>query len=408
MPDDQRAPASKSLADALRIARNDLVSRWLDRIAARVAIVPNQVFPTDALLNHMPLLIDGIADFIESGGEDIDARTPVIAKARELGALRHTQGFDVYQILKEYELLSGVNMTFVGDMADNGDFDVPAGELVRVTQQVSHAIELIRQATTTHFLRLASEHVHEREERLRRFNRMVSHELKNHVSAIKGAVSLLGETWIDEEKRIRFVRMAEENVDGLQHVLQNLEMLSRLESDARQQRNVMLPHAAREAVRQLRDMATARDVTVTVAEDLPAVEVNAPAVELCLVNYISNAIKYSDPEKSLRQVRITGDFQPRDASGRGGELIVKVIDNGIGVPVAARGSLFQQFYRAPNGTITGAEGTGLGLSIVRETAESLGGAAWVEFPAAGGTAFAFSLPSRRDEDVAAAGVTRRT
>ena len=56
--------------------------------------------------------------------------------------------------------------------------------------------------------------------------------------------------------------------------------------------------------------------------------------------------------------------------------------------------------------VTVAEGSGLGLSIVRETAESMGGRAWAEFPAEGGTIFALSLPSRRQEDAAAAGTRR--
>jgi signal transduction histidine kinase len=53
-----------------------------------------------------------------------------------------------------------------------------------------------------------------------------------------------------------------------------------------------------------------------------------------------------------------------------------------------------------------AEGTGLGLNIVRETVKSLGGRAWAEFPDGGGSVFAFALPSRREEDAAAAGVRR--
>ena len=56
--------------------------------------------------------------------------------------------------------------------------------------------------------------------------------------------------------------------------------------------------------------------------------------------------------------------------------------------------------------IGAAGGAGLGLSIVRETVESLGGRAWAEFPEKGGTVFAFSLPSRREEDAAAAGTRR--
>jgi signal transduction histidine kinase len=56
--------------------------------------------------------------------------------------------------------------------------------------------------------------------------------------------------------------------------------------------------------------------------------------------------------------------------------------------------------------VTGVEGTGLGLSLVRETIAALGGKAWAEFPEDGGAIFAFSLPSRREEDAAAAGTKR--
>ena len=260
----------------------------------------------------------------------------------------------------------------------------------------------------THFLRLSAEKVKEREERLRRFNRTVSHELKNRVGAIRGAAHLLQEDWLEAPQRQRFQQMVLENSDSLQRAFLNLVSLSRLEGDARQRRNVLLPQAAAEAVRQLRDTAQSAGVHVEIAADLPPIEVDAGAVELCLTNYVSNSIKYSDVKASHRWVRIEGDFEFGDASvtgGLSGELTVRVRDNGIGVPESARSDLFGAFYRA-HGTVTGIEGSGLGLSIVRETAESLGGRAWAEFPAEGGAVFCFSLPSRREEDAAAAGTRR--
>jgi signal transduction histidine kinase len=400
-------PLAASLASRLRESRDALVLRWLDRIAARVALAPERVFPTDTLLDHVPLLIDGIADYLEGPDQDIDAETPVIAKAMELGALRHGQGFDAYEILKEHEILGGILLTFLGEELDTlAGGRLRPGDIVACWQRVSHAAELIRQATLTHFLRLSGEKVHEREARLRRFNRMVSHELKNRVGAIRGAAGLLPEPWLDDAQRARFIRMIADNAEGLQHVLDNLETLSRLDSDARQQQNVLLPQAAAEAARQLRGAADARGVTIRIAEGIPAVEVDAAAVELCLTNYLSNAIKYSDPAADERWVQVTGELRFGVPSAGGGELVVRVSDNGLGVPPAARGRLFDQFYRAHGETITGVEGTGLGLSIVRETVESLGGRAWVEFPDTRGSVFVFSLPSRRAEDAAAAGTKR--
>ena len=343
-----------------------------------------------------------IADYIADENKELGAEFPVAAKAMELGALRHSQGFDAYEILKEYEILSAIIFTYLATIVDNLAPPCAASALTESWQRVSHAIELIRQATMTHFLRLSAERVNEREDRLRRFNRMVSHELKNRVGALQGAAKLLSEPWLGDEERERFQAMIATNADGLLRVLRNLESLSRIESDTRQNKNVLLPDVVEEVMRQLRDVASARDVKVDIVPSLPAVEVDAAAVELCLTNYVSNALKYCDPAKTERWVGISA--QLRFDSGAG-ELIVCVRDNGLGVPLQARARLFEQFYRADHGTVTGAEGSGLGLSIVRDTVESFGGSAWAEFPG-DGSAFYFSLPSRRAEDAAAAGTRR--
>jgi signal transduction histidine kinase len=394
-----------SLANELRASREEIVSRWLERLSARVSIDPGTIFPTDELLNHVPLLVDGIADYVEHPEMQLDAAVPVSAKAMELGALRHSQGFDAYEILKEYEILGAILFNFLVEASDRMGIKAPARELAEVWHRTSQAIEMIRQATMTHFLRLSSERVNEREERLRRFNRMVSHELKNRVGAIRGAASLLSEEWLDSTQRSRFQQMVIENADALQHVLSNLESLSRIDGEARQRRNLLLPQACIEVKRQLRDASERRGVVIRLSPDLPPVEVDAAGVELCLVNFLSNAIKYCDPDKRERWIEVSAELRFGEAPA-GGELIVFVRDNGLGVPPEARERLFEQFYRAHGDTVTGVEGSGLGLSIVRDTAESLGGRAWAEFPAEGGSVFAFSLPSRREEDAAAAGTRR--
>jgi signal transduction histidine kinase len=393
------------LALQLREARTDVVRRWLDRIVARVAVDPQQVFPTDELLDHVPLLVDGIADYVASDGVDVDSRSLVDAKAMELGALRHAQGFDAYQILKEHEILSAILFTFLRNALQRIEPSLyTADEVALCWQRVAEATDQIRQATMSHFLRVSAEQVRLREERLRRFNRMVSHELKNRIGAIRGSSSLLTEPWLESEQRDRFLRIIAQNAEGLQRVLENLTALSRLEGDARQNRNVLLPQATAEVVRQLRDAAKLGGVTVTIDPQLPAVEVDAAAVELCLANYVSNAIKYADPAKANRRVEISGELVVSTPS-REGELVVRVRDNGLGVPEAARPRLFEQFFRA-HGERVAAEGTGLGLNLVQETVASLGGRTWAEFPEEGGSVFAFSLPSRREEDAAAAGTRR--
>ncbi len=384
-----------ALAGLLREAREELTRRWLERIVARVSLDPNRVFPTDELLDHVPLLMVGIADYLEDPAQEITADVPVVAKAIELGELRYGQGFDVHEILKEYEILGGVLFAFLARTADGVEEPCTRSEMLACAHRIFRAVAIIQQHTTSHYLRLSAERVRERENRLRSFNRMVSHELKNRIGAVIGATQMLREDWVavDDAKRRRFAGMAAENAEAMQDVLQNLLELSRLDTGARFQRNVLLPEAAAEVVRQLREMARAQGVDVRLDGDLPSIEVNAAALELCLSNYVSNAIKYSDPAKETRWVRVRG----RVAGDRGSprcELVVEVHDNGIGVPEEARDRLFERFFRAHGGTVTGVEGTGLGLSIVRESVEAMGGRAWAEFTD-DGSVFSLAFPCRR-------------
>ena len=391
-----------ALAERMRENREELTRRWLDRIAARVDIDPNKVFPTDELLDHVPLLMDKIADYLENPSDEITADAPVTGKAIELGELRWAQGFDAHEILKEYEILGGVLFAFLARTVDEVNEECSRAELLMCAHRLFRAVSVIQQVTTMHYLRLAAERVNEREQRLRGFNRMVTHEMKNRIGSMLGAGQLLADPEIasSDAQRARFAQMVVQNAEGMQVLLENLLELSRTDTGARQQRNVLLPRVAAEVCRQLRDMAGARQVQVRI-RDLPEVEVNAAAVELALSNYISNAIKYSDPGVSERWVELRGHLG-NDGGGPACELVIEVTDNGLGVPMDKREGLFSRFFRAHGDTVTGVEGTGLGLSIVRETVEGLGGRAWAEFDADRGSRFYIALPCRREAERALA------
>jgi signal transduction histidine kinase len=159
-----------------------------------------------------------------------------------------------------------------------------------------------------------------------------------------------------------------------------------------------LSESVAEVRRHLREFARSRDVTVDVENPLPPIEVNAAAIELCLTNYISNAIKYSDPAKTGRWVRVRARLvDPTDGGDRGdrGELVVEVVDNGLGIPPETRTHLFERFFRGHTHVHGEVEGMGLGLSIVRETVEDLGGRVWAGPSDSGVSVFAFAIPATR-------------
>jgi signal transduction histidine kinase len=386
-------PLAGALATQLRENKDSLTQRWLERISARVAIHPNRIFPTDDLLDHVPLLIEGIASYLENPAQPVSADTPVIAKAMELGALRHAQGFDEYELLKEYEIFGAILFSFLGSAVDEIDLPCSRSELVLCAHRLYHAISLIQQATTVQFLALMKERLHEREERLRAFNRALTHELRNRIGATMGAGQLLQMPEIKGAEQQKLVEIVVRNMESMRLTLDNLLELTRINNDARQQRHVLLPRAAAEVARQLREFARSRAVRLRVDESVPDVEINAAAVELCLTNLVSNAIKYADEGKDERWVEVRGRMEPATDDGPA-QVVVEVADNGRGVSLDQRARLFERFFRG-EATVTGVEGTGLGLSIVRETVESLGGRAWAEFPPDGGSLFAFALPTRR-------------
>jgi signal transduction histidine kinase len=386
-------PLAATLASRIRASRHELTQRWLERIVARVSTDPNNVFPSAELLDHVPLLMEGIADYLENPADEPGTDMPVVGKAMELGALRHGQGFDVYEILKEYEILGGILFAFLADVADHIDEPCEKSELLVCGHRVFRSIAIIQQTTTGHFMRLADTRVAEREDRLRAFNRAVSHEIKDQIGTILGASEVMRELPdLTDAQRAKFTDIISANARTMRGTIGNLTALSRMDNDARQHRHVRLREATAESVRQLREHAASSGVTVRVSPELPDVEVNAAAVELALNNLISNAIKYSDAAKPERHIDVVGRIESGDEPGMD-RLIVEVRDNGLGVPDDKRGQLFERFFRAHT-TITRAEGTGLGLSIVRESIETIGGRVWAEFPAEG-SVFAFSLPMRR-------------
>jgi signal transduction histidine kinase len=121
--------------------------------------------------------------------------------------------------------------------------------------------------------------------------------------------------------------------------------------------------------------------------------VDPARVELVLLNLVSNAIKYSDPEKPEAFVEIGSEAHRDDA----GVCEIHVRDNGLGIPESHRDAVFDRFFRAHahlDGEL-GVSGTGLGLAIVSDCIRELGGSIRCESGTGEGTTFYLTLPCTR-------------
>lgn len=109
-------PIAFEIAIAERISRNhsELAARWFARLLDLLPVDARDIFPTDALLDHIPSLIAEIGTYVgDPERHAIAANTLLLDKARELGTLRHRQQASLHQLLREYQLLGEVLTTFV-------------------------------------------------------------------------------------------------------------------------------------------------------------------------------------------------------------------------------------------------------------------------------------------------------
>ncbi|MCO5986184.1 DUF4118 domain-containing protein [Actinoallomurus spadix] len=211
----------------------------------------------------------------------------------------------------------------------------------------------------------------------------VGHDLRSPLASAKAAVESLRTddvTWSDEE-RTELLATADESLVRLDHLVANLLDMSRLQSGALGVHRE--PVAVREIVPYAIDELGAPGVRQRAPDELPELLADPVLLERVLVNLLSNAVHHSPPGEP---VLVT-------ASAHAGQVELRVIDRGPGVPEADRDRIFEPFQRAGDrGAGTGA-GLGLGLALSRGLVEAMGGTLVPEDTPGGGLTMIVSLPA---------------
>ncbi|MGE0813999.1 MAG: sensor histidine kinase [Vicinamibacterales bacterium] len=380
-------------ATRLAAEHRTLARAWLDRLETLLDVERGHVFPSPQLLDHIPDLLREIAAYLRAPeDEEIGANTAVMQKAAELGLLRFDQQASVHQLLREYQFLSEIlEGFFAREAAEFGEDTEPTAALL-ASARAQRAVRELQRKTVDAFIARYAETIERQHGQLRSFGRLVSHEIRQPLGVLQVLTRLIEPG--DDPEQQRLLHTFQRNVVRLADVAGKLERLARLTRRADLQPNgqaVDLGAVARDVAGQLADMADVRGVTIEIADDLPSLAADAGRVELVLINLLANGVKYSDPDKPSRLVRVRHD------PGSDG-LRLRVEDNGLGIPAATRALIFEQFVRAHahRDDELGSQGLGLGLSIVRECMDAMGGTVRVESEEAVGTTFVLFWPAARE------------
>ncbi|MCK4961934.1 MAG: PAS domain-containing sensor histidine kinase, partial [Anaerolineales bacterium] len=213
----------------------------------------------------------------------------------------------------------------------------------------------------------------------------VSHELRTPLQSIKGFTKLmLQEKVPDPERQKEFLTIMDKESERLGQLVESVLDVSRLENGRfeLQKERQSIKDLLHKIVREFRAVASEKGIAISesIPAALPEMEVDGERLRRVVVNLLSNAVKSSSDGGNIAvRAEIKDD-----------RLLVRVADQGIGIPEEAIPHLFERFYQAEGSAKVG--GAGLGLHISKEIIEAHGGRIWVESEEGKGSTFSFALP----------------
>jgi two-component system phosphate regulon sensor histidine kinase PhoR len=213
----------------------------------------------------------------------------------------------------------------------------------------------------------------------------VSHELKTPLTSIAGYAETVLTDDLDAETRQRFLEIILANARRMQHLVDDLLDLSRIESGRWQPSPVAVDPAgvAREAWAALGRRASESGVALrTEAEAGLTVRLDPDAARQVFTNLFDNALRHTPP----------GGEITLSARAQAGGVLLTISDTGSGISQEHLPRVFERFYRADPSRARAIGGTGLGLAIVRHLIESHGGRVWAESTPGQGTTIGMWVP----------------
>ena len=230
-----------------------------------------------------------------------------------------------------------------------------------------------------------------KEERMRSdFISMLSHEIRTPLTSIRESVNMIREEVMGpiNSRQEKFLGIAGSEISRISDLLSHLMQASRLEPGLlNMQLEPIDPHTfVSECTNSIKLAAEAKSIElrIQVPDQLPPIVGDRKQLQQAMLNYLSNAVKFSEPD-----TRVTIGVRQHRSQNR---LSFFVKDNGPGILDEDQAFLFNKYYRGQRERER-LEGVGLGLSIVKNIIESHHGTVWVSSQVGKGSTFGFTLPS---------------
>ncbi|MEN4010922.1 MAG: ATP-binding protein [Chloroflexota bacterium] len=218
-----------------------------------------------------------------------------------------------------------------------------------------------------------------------RFLTMATHEFKTPLSTILSSIELLehyGDRW-GKEKQIEHRKRIKSAAQKLDQMISEVLEVNRIEAQTASEdpAHADLLQISENIINEVQQSnPRTRSIIFQHRLENPDARIDRRDFRNILINLLSNAVKYSRPERDIL-IELEATRQ---------QVLLRVRDHGIGVPVKDREKLFEPFYRGENAESV--PGTGLGLAIVKRSVDSLGGEIWYEEGAGGGSVFTVRIP----------------
>jgi two-component system phosphate regulon sensor histidine kinase PhoR len=231
----------------------------------------------------------------------------------------------------------------------------------------------------------------------------VSHELRTPLTAIKGYTDTLAADIRNRQfnEVDRYIEVINRNTDRLMSLIEDLLDLSSLESADEPGMDLLEApidsHVTRVSTRDVSARTIAhleprrahKNHTIETAFNTEYVNADPRRVEQVLTNLIDNAIKYVPQGGKIRV-----QWQKSDHA-----VVLRVADNGPGIPPQYQTRLFERFFRIDKARSREMGGTGLGLAIVKHIMQKHGGSVRVESELGKGTEFICEFPEGKSNQI---------